>query len=206
MLELDKHCMPGFNFAVDRAYNILLRAFWSECPMPASALGLRPEGAAIGPEPETAADSNTANGESPEPGATPTASFATGSVVRLRTGDGPLMTVGPNGGVMWFDKDSHRHLMHDTIAIECLELVKAPPPPNVTPDSPLPLTFGFDVALQLMREGKKVRRAAWREATARVFLDLGNHSDFVYVDDFTPRRTWAIGPVHVLANDWTRAK
>lgn len=204
MTELEMHCMPGFNFAVDRVYNILHRAFWSECPMPASALGLRPEGGAIGPEPETAADSNTANSESPEPGATPTAWFATGSIVRLRTGDGPLMMVEPNGGVMWFDKENRPYLMRDNIAIECLELVKAPPPPNVTPE-PLPLTFGFDVALQLLREGKRVRRASW-ESTARVFLDLGNHSDFVYVDDFTPRRTWAISPVHILANDWTRAE
>lgn len=32
----------GFNFAVNRAYNHLHGAFWSECPMPASAAPLRP--------------------------------------------------------------------------------------------------------------------------------------------------------------------
>lgn len=33
---------PGFNAAVDRAFNHLHRAFWSECPAPASAAPLRP--------------------------------------------------------------------------------------------------------------------------------------------------------------------
>lgn len=33
---------PGFNVAVDRAFNHLHRAFWSECPRPVSADQLRP--------------------------------------------------------------------------------------------------------------------------------------------------------------------
>ena len=34
MLELDS-LRPGFIGAADRAYNLLHRAFWSECPAPA---------------------------------------------------------------------------------------------------------------------------------------------------------------------------
>ena len=34
---------PGFNFAVNRAFNILRDAFWSECPAPASAAPKRPD-------------------------------------------------------------------------------------------------------------------------------------------------------------------
>lgn len=33
---------PGFSLEVDRAYNALHAAFWSECPAPASAPTLRP--------------------------------------------------------------------------------------------------------------------------------------------------------------------
>lgn len=33
---------PGFNDAVDRAFNLLHDAFWSECPVPASAAGKHP--------------------------------------------------------------------------------------------------------------------------------------------------------------------
>jgi hypothetical protein len=42
MKLMDAHTHPGFNFAVDRAYNVLHAAFWSECPCPASAHQLRP--------------------------------------------------------------------------------------------------------------------------------------------------------------------
>jgi hypothetical protein len=41
MKEMDEHCPPGQNPAVDRAYDILHGAFWSECPAPASAAPLR---------------------------------------------------------------------------------------------------------------------------------------------------------------------
>ncbi len=41
MKELDEHAPAGFNHAVDRAYNLLHGAFWSECPAPASAAPLR---------------------------------------------------------------------------------------------------------------------------------------------------------------------
>ena len=34
---------PGFNFAVNRAFNHLHDAFWSECPAPASAAPKRPD-------------------------------------------------------------------------------------------------------------------------------------------------------------------
>ena len=34
---------PGFNYAVNRAFNHLHRAFWSEVPAPVSAVPLRPE-------------------------------------------------------------------------------------------------------------------------------------------------------------------
>lgn len=39
---------PGFNDAVDRAYNLLHDAFWSETPAPASEPAKRPLGAAAG--------------------------------------------------------------------------------------------------------------------------------------------------------------
>ena len=40
MSELEKNWPPG-NPAIDRAYNLLHGAFWSECPAPASAATLR---------------------------------------------------------------------------------------------------------------------------------------------------------------------
>jgi hypothetical protein len=40
MNELDQ-LPPAFNFTVNRAFNILHGAFWSECPAPASASPLR---------------------------------------------------------------------------------------------------------------------------------------------------------------------
>jgi hypothetical protein len=41
MEQLEK-LPPGFNTDVDRAYNQLHAAFWSECPVPADAPQLRP--------------------------------------------------------------------------------------------------------------------------------------------------------------------
>lgn len=137
--------------------------------------------------------------------ATPKVHHKPGTIVRLATGLGPTMTVDGDGSVMWFnDKEV---LMRDTIPVACLTLVREPQPavPPVANAAAVPPTFGFDLALQLLREGKKVRRASW-ESTGRLFLDLRNHSEFIYYDDFSPRRLWAINPASILANDWTLAE
>ena len=213
MKLIDENCMPGFNFAVDKAYNVLHRAFWSEAPAPASEPGLRPtpwDGAVN----VDLAEMNTQELEralrepvrfTADAAATTKAHYKPGTIVRLATGLGPTMTVDGDGSVMWFnDKEV---LMRDTIPVACLTLVKEPQTavPPVATAAAVPPTFGFDLALQLMRDGKTVRRASW-ESTGRLFLHARNHSEFTYYDDFSPRRPWAINPSSVLANDWTLAE
>jgi hypothetical protein len=65
--------------------------------------------------------------------------------------------------------------------------------------------FGFDVALQLMRQGKSVRRASWQRADMRISLP-GDRAIMQSAPScaHVPWR-WTIDHASLLATDWELA-